>query len=82
MVAGEARIARLRDLDQRLASKLARMHTEFPLLKERHRLLSSVLAVKDDEVQRLRRELSTFPAPDPDRGQGDNAVGVVSLPRR
>ncbi|MFB7506234.1 hypothetical protein [Streptomyces broussonetiae] len=55
----ETRIARLRELNQRLTSKLARIHTEFNQLKERHRLLLSVLAAKDDELQRLRRELST-----------------------
>ncbi|MEU9397276.1 hypothetical protein AB0D86_45740 [Streptomyces sp. NPDC048324] len=63
----EARIARLRDLNQRLTRKLARTHTEFNQLKERHRLVLSVLTAKDDELQRLRRELSTFnrtfPAP-------------------
>ncbi|MGW7008409.1 hypothetical protein ACWGCW_37895 [Streptomyces sp. NPDC054933] len=56
----EARIARLRDLNHRLTGKLARTHTEFTLLKEKHRLLLSVLAAKDDELERLRRELSTF----------------------
>lgn len=82
----EARIARLRDLNQRLTSKLARTHTELTLLKERHRLLLSVLAAKDDELQRLRGELSTFsrtfPAPVPDQGHGDDAKGVVPMPRR
>ncbi|MFV2117122.1 hypothetical protein ACE14D_01140 [Streptomyces sp. Act-28] len=77
----EARIARLRDLNQRLTSRLARTHTEFKQLKERHHPLLSVLATKDDGLQRLRRELSTFPAPGPDQGQGDNAMGVVPLPR-
>ncbi|CAL9613732.1 hypothetical protein SUDANB6_05701 [Streptomyces sp. enrichment culture] len=70
----EARITRLRDLNQRLTGKLARTHTEFNKLKERHRLLLSVLAAKDDELQRLRRELSAFsrtsPAPVPDCGRG------------
>ncbi|MET8249399.1 hypothetical protein ABZV31_36550 [Streptomyces sp. NPDC005202] len=63
----EARIARLRDRNQRLTNKLARTHTEFNQLKERHQLALSALAAKDDELQRLRRELSTFrrtaPAP-------------------
>lgn len=77
----EARVSRLRDLNQRLTSKLARTHIEFNQLKEHHHLLLSVLAAKDDELQRLRRELSTFPAPDPDQGQGDGAHGVVPLPR-
>ncbi|MEU5547163.1 hypothetical protein AB0G85_33105 [Streptomyces sioyaensis] len=57
----EARIARLRDLNQRLTGKLAHTHThthtELTQLKERHRLLLSVLAAKDDELQRLRRQL-------------------------
>ncbi|MFJ4585090.1 hypothetical protein [Streptomyces echinatus] len=56
----EARIARLRDLNQRLTGKLTRTHTELTRLKERHQLVLSVLAAKDDELQRLRRELSTF----------------------
>lgn len=68
-----ARIARLRDLNQRLTRKLAHTH--------RHRLLLSVLAAKD-ELQRLRRELSTFsrtfPVPAP-QVQGDDANGVVPL---
>lgn len=82
----EARIARLRDLNQQLTSKLARTHTEFNQLKERHQLLLSVLAAKDDELQRLRRELSTLsresPALIPDEEQGDGAKSVVPLPRR
>ncbi|WP_346167727.1 hypothetical protein [Streptomyces javensis] len=82
----EARIARLRDLNHRLTGKLARTHTEFNQLKERHRLLLSALAAKDDELQRLRRELSTFshtsPAPAPEPRQGDDTSGVVPLPRR
>ena len=69
----EARIARLRDLNQRLTGKLARAHTEFNQLKERHRLLLSVLAAKDDELQRLRRELSAFSRTSP---------APVPLPRR
>ncbi|MEV6549247.1 hypothetical protein AB0M57_11100 [Streptomyces sp. NPDC051597] len=56
----EARIARLRDLNQRLTGKLAHTHTELTQLKERHRRLLSVLAAKDDELQRLRRQLNTF----------------------
>ncbi|MCH0542026.1 hypothetical protein I3F58_21180 [Streptomyces sp. MUM 203J] len=77
----EARISRLRDLDQRSTGRLARPHIEFNQLKEHHHLLLSVLTAKDDELQRLRRELSTFPAPDPDEVQGDGAHGVASLPR-
>jgi hypothetical protein len=50
----------LLDLNQRLTHKLARTHTEFSQLKERHQLALSALTAKDDEVQRLRRELSTF----------------------
>ncbi|MFF9556405.1 hypothetical protein ACF1DY_11365 [Streptomyces albus] len=74
----EPRIARLRDLNQRLTGKLAHTHTELTQLRERHRLLLSVLAAKDDEVQRLRRELSTV-ASVPEQGQGDDARGVVPL---
>jgi AcrR family transcriptional regulator len=70
----KARIARLRDINQRLTGKLARTHAEFNELRERHRLLLAVLAAKDDELQRLRHELSTFscasPAPVPATGQG------------
>lgn len=81
----EARIARLRDQNQRLTHKLARTHTEFSELKERHQLALSVLAAKEDELQRLRRELSTFsrtsPTAVPER-QGNAAFGVVPLPRR
>jgi AcrR family transcriptional regulator len=81
----EARIARLRNLNQRLTGKLARTHTEFNELKERHRLLVSVLAAKDDELQRLRRELSTFsrtsPAPMPGQQQEDDVSGIVPLHR-
>ncbi|MGW7285214.1 hypothetical protein ACWGH4_06935 [Streptomyces sp. NPDC054847] len=43
------------------------------------------MAAKDDELQRLRRELSTFtstPASVPELQQGDNAAGVVPLSRR
>ncbi|MEU3062880.1 hypothetical protein AB0P12_14880 [Streptomyces subrutilus] len=46
----------------------------------------SAWAAKDDELQRLRRELSTFsrafPAPASEQRQGDDAKGVVPLPRR
>jgi hypothetical protein len=55
----EARITRLRDLNHRLTGKLARTHTQCNRLKERHQLLLSVLAAKDDELERLRRESST-----------------------
>ncbi|MFD9192861.1 hypothetical protein ACFWCA_32185 [Streptomyces phaeochromogenes] len=72
----EARIARLREQNQRLTNKLARTHTEFSQLKERHQLALSALTAKDDEVQRLRRELSTFSrtslAPVPGQRQGAN----------
>ncbi|MFJ8968609.1 hypothetical protein ACIRJ3_04245 [Streptomyces anulatus] len=82
----EARIARLRDQNQRLTHKLARTHTEFSELRERHQLALSVLAAKEDELQRLRRELSTFsrtsPTPVPELRQGDATFGVVPLPRR
>ncbi|MFF3459619.1 hypothetical protein ACFYXH_36040 [Streptomyces sp. NPDC002730] len=78
----EARISRLRDINGRLTSKLARTNTEFTLLKKRHRLLLSVLAAKDDELGRLRRELSTHAAPARNNGQGDDAGSVVPLPRR
>ncbi|MYS37177.1 hypothetical protein [Streptomyces sp. SID4920] len=81
----EARIARLRDLNQRLTGKLARTHTEFNELKENHRLLLSVLAAKDNELQRLRRELNTSsntPATVSDPGQGDDTGGVIPLPCR
>ncbi len=80
-VSSLTRVTRLRDLNQRLTGKLARTHTELTQLKERHRLLLSVLAAKDDEVQRLRHELSTFTSV-PDQGQGDDALGVVPLARR
>ncbi|MEV7617031.1 hypothetical protein [Streptomyces sp. NPDC089799] len=81
----EARIARLRDLNQRITGKLARTHTELTQLKERHRQLLSVLAAKDDEVQRLCRLLDTFggtsPAPVRGQPQGGDATGVVPLHR-
>ncbi|MFE2937308.1 hypothetical protein [Streptomyces sp. NPDC059278] len=82
----EARIARLRDHNHRLTGKLARTHAEFTALKQRRKTLLSVLAAKDDELQRLRRELTAlgrkFPAAVPDQRQGDDAKGVVPLPRR
>ncbi|MFD8342315.1 hypothetical protein ACFV2C_08490 [[Kitasatospora] papulosa] len=82
----EARIARLRDLNQKLTSKLARTHPEFNQLKERHQLALSVLAAKDDELQRLRRQRSTCSGTSPafvsGQRQGDDAKGVVPLPRR
>ncbi|MFJ9213308.1 hypothetical protein [Streptomyces sp. NPDC102264] len=77
----EPRIARPRDLNQRITGKLARTHTELTQLKEHHQLLLPVLAAKDDEVQRLRHQLSTSAAV-PDQRQGDDALGVVPLPRR
>lgn len=42
----EARIARLRDQNQRLTKNLARTHTEFSELKKRHQVALSVLAAK------------------------------------
>ncbi|WP_043916090.1 hypothetical protein [Kitasatospora griseola] len=82
----EARIRRLRDLNQRLTGKLARTYSEFTLLKERHQVLLSVLAAKDDELQRVRRELRTFsrelPTLASDMGQGNGSGSVVPLPRR
>lgn len=76
----------MRDVNERLTSKLARTNNEFTLLKERHRQLLSVLAAKDDELERLRRELSAFAGThaDPARnsGQADDAASVVPLPRR
>ncbi|MFD7785488.1 hypothetical protein ACFV4Q_20705 [Streptomyces nojiriensis] len=47
-----ALIARLRERNQRLTTKLARTHTEFQQLKEHHEPALSVLAAKDDELQR------------------------------
>ncbi|MFG3009538.1 hypothetical protein ACGFZB_03590 [Streptomyces cinerochromogenes] len=79
----EGRIARLRDLNQRLTGKLVRTHTELTQLKGRHRLLLSVLAAKDDELHRLRRELSRFsvsPAPVPNEGNDARSVVPLSLP--
>ncbi|GGY12911.1 hypothetical protein GCM10010358_76590 [Streptomyces minutiscleroticus] len=82
----EARIGRLRDLNQRLTSKLACTRTELALLKEQHRRLLSVLAAKDDELERLRRELSTFArthaGPACDNEQGDDTGSVIPLSRR
>lgn len=64
---------------------LARTHTELNQLKEGHQLALSALAAKDDELQRLRRQLSTFggmaPPPVPGQQQGDDATGVVPLHR-
>ncbi|MEU4495995.1 hypothetical protein AB0F96_21730 [Streptomyces sp. NPDC023998] len=81
----EARIARLRERNQRLTTKLARTHTELNQLKAGHQLALSALAAKDDELQRLRRQLSTFggmaPAPVPGQQHGDDATGVVPLYR-
>jgi AraC-like DNA-binding protein len=81
----EARITRLRDLNQRLTSKLARTHTELNLLKERHQLLLSALAAKDDELQRLRRDMGTvsreFPVLIAGEGQGTGPASIVPLPR-
>lgn len=71
----------MRGLNQRLTRKLARTHTELTQLKERHRQLWSVLAAKDDEVQRLRRQLSTSAAV-PDQTQGVDTKEIVHLPRR
>jgi AcrR family transcriptional regulator len=78
----EARITRLRDLNHRLTGKLARTHTQCNRLKERHQLLLSVLAAKDDELQRLRRQLTTSNrAPLPGKQQGDDTSAVVPLHR-
>jgi len=73
----EARIARLHDLNQRLTSKLTRTHTEFSQLAERHRFLLNVLAAKDDELKRLRRELETFSPNIPGARLG-TAAGVAT----
>ncbi|CAM5406452.1 hypothetical protein [Streptomyces aurantiogriseus] len=69
----EAQILRLRAHNQRLTSKLARTHTELAQLKERHQLALSALAAQDDELQRLRRQLTTISPTAP--------AGVVTLPR-
>ncbi|RSN64470.1 hypothetical protein DMH12_03090 [Streptomyces sp. WAC 04229] len=50
-------------------------------LCELNQRLTGKFARTHDEVQRLRRGLSTFPAPGPEQGQGDNAMGVIPLPR-
>lgn len=80
----EARIARLRDQNQRLTSKLARIHTEFSQLRERHQLALSALAAKDDELRRLRREFSAFSRTSltsvSEHRQGDDTEDVVPLP--
>jgi chromosome segregation ATPase len=70
----EARILRLRAHNQRLTSKLTRTHTEVTQLKERHQLALSALAAQDDELQRLRRQLSSLSHTD--------AEGIVPLLRR
>ncbi|RYJ21766.1 hypothetical protein CU044_6150 [Streptomyces sp. L-9-10] len=75
----EARIARPRDLNQRITGKLARTHTELTQLKEHHQFLLSVLAAKDDEVRRLRHQLSTSAAV-PDQRQGDEPLASSSCP--
>ncbi|OKH94413.1 hypothetical protein AB852_08890 [Streptomyces uncialis] len=54
-------------------------NTELTRLKECHRCLLSVLAAKDNELQRLRR-LSTA-ATVPDHRQGDDAFGAVRARR-
>ncbi|WP_329237359.1 hypothetical protein [Streptomyces canus] len=56
-----------------------------PSSRERHRLLLSVLAAKDDELERLRRELSTFTThaiPARNHELEDDATSVVPLTRR
>lgn len=81
----EARIVRLRERNQQLTTKLARTHTELTQLREGHQLALSALAAKDDELLRLRRQMSTFGgmglAPVPRQQQGDDAMGVVPLHR-
>lgn len=78
----EARMARLRDLNERLTSKLARTHAEFTGLKAKYSLLLSELAAKDDELQRLRRQLTEAERPIPGQRRVDNDQGVVHLHRR
>lgn len=81
----EARIARLRDLNQRLTGKLARTYSEFNLLKKHHQVLLSVLAAKNDELQRVRRELAVrceLSPTVPGDGQRADATTVIPLPRR
>ncbi|WP_406088903.1 hypothetical protein [Streptomyces sp. NBC_01013] len=76
----------MQDVDERLTTELACTNTEFTLLKERHRQLLSVLTAKDDESERLRRELSAFAGahanPARNSGQADDAASVLPLPRR
>ncbi|MEW2159485.1 hypothetical protein AB0950_30035 [Streptomyces sp. NPDC007189] len=54
--------------------QLARSHAELTQLKERHQQALSAPAAKDDELQRLRRRLSTISPTAP--------AGLVPLPRR
>lgn len=75
----------MRDLNQRLTSKLTRTLDEFSQLKERHRLALSVLVAKDDQLRRLRRELSAFAVLSqlpPQNRQGDDAKGVLPSEQR
>ncbi|MFF9901877.1 hypothetical protein ACF1HU_00460 [Streptomyces olivaceus] len=80
----EARIARLRERNQRLTTKLAQTCTELGELKESHRIALSALAAKGDELQRIRRQLSTLgnssPTPAPGQRQGNDACCIVPLP--
>jgi len=78
----EARMARLPDLNERLTSKLARTNAEFTGLKAKHSLLLSVLAARDDALERLRRELTEADRRAADQRQVDEAQGVVHLHRR
>jgi len=75
-------MVRLRDLNERLTSKLARTHAEFTSLKARHSLLLSELAAKDDELQRLRRELAGTVLSVPSQRQVGDTQGVAHLHRR
>ncbi|QMU76861.1 hypothetical protein GXW83_15095 [Streptacidiphilus sp. PB12-B1b] len=77
----EARMARLRDLNERLTSKLARTHAEFTGLKAKHSLVLSELAAKDDELQRLRRQLAEADHLVPGQRRADDQ-GVVHLHHR
>ncbi|MEU9445739.1 hypothetical protein AB0D42_33660 [Streptomyces sp. NPDC048304] len=54
--------------------QLARTYTELTQLKERHQLALSAPAAKDDELQRLRRQLSAISPTAP--------AGAAPLPRR